>query len=137
MLANYERFKGGRKANVEVHGGASLEEVIVPIISLTKKPTAIDICFVNPIIILKGKAPATIIVYSNVPVHEPRLIVNDKVYMGEFCEDNKHVKFTMPELRRSKEWTADFYDGSQKLASDMEFHVQKNTQEQMLFKKLF
>lgn len=28
VLANYDRFKGGRKANVEVHGGASLEEVI-------------------------------------------------------------------------------------------------------------
>lgn len=35
-LANYDRFKGGRKANVEVHGGASLEEVAVPIVEITK-----------------------------------------------------------------------------------------------------
>ena len=34
-LANYDRFKGGRKANVEVHGGATLEELCVPIIELT------------------------------------------------------------------------------------------------------
>ena len=34
-LSDYGRFKGSRKANVEVHGGASLEEVIVPIITLT------------------------------------------------------------------------------------------------------
>jgi hypothetical protein len=35
VLANYDRFKGGRKASVEVHGGATLEEVTVPIIELT------------------------------------------------------------------------------------------------------
>ena len=34
-LANYDRFKGGRKASVEVHGGATLEEVSVPIIEIT------------------------------------------------------------------------------------------------------
>ncbi len=31
-FANYERFKGGRKAFVETHGGASLEEICVPVI---------------------------------------------------------------------------------------------------------
>ncbi len=134
VLANYERFKGGRKANVEVHGGATLEEVVVPIIVLSKQPTGIDICFVNPVIILKGKEPATIVLYSNVPLHAPRLIVNEIVYTGEFCEDNKHVKFIMPELKRTKDWTADFFDGDKKMASNMEFHVQKNTQEQSLFK---
>lgn len=135
ILANYDRFKGSRKANVEVHGGASLEEVIVPIISLTKKPADIDICFVNSVVTIKGKEPANIIVYSTLDLKEPKLIVNDKIYDGEFCEDSKHVKFTMPELKRTKDWLADFYDGSKKLASGMEFHIQKNTQEQELFKK--
>lgn len=35
ILANYDRFKGGRRANVEVHGGASLEEVLVPVIKIS------------------------------------------------------------------------------------------------------
>ncbi len=35
VLADYGRFRGSRKANVEVHGGASLEEVLVPVITLT------------------------------------------------------------------------------------------------------
>lgn len=29
VLANYDRFKGSRPANIEVHGGATLEEVVV------------------------------------------------------------------------------------------------------------
>lgn len=135
ILANYDRFKGGRKANVEVHGGASLEEVIIPIITLTKKTMDIDICFVNPIITLKGREPATIVVYANIPLSNPKLVVNEKVYQGEFCEDSKHAKFVMPELKRTKEWTADFYDGDKKLAEGLPFRVKKGTQEQMLFNK--
>lgn len=132
VLANYNRFKGGRKANVEVHGGASLEEVIIPIITLTKKPTDIDICFVDPVITLKGKAPATIVVYANIPLSAPKLVVNDKEYIGEFCEDKRHARFVMPELKRSKEWSADFYDGDKKLAEGLPFRVKKGTQEQIL-----
>ena len=62
------------------------------------------------------------------------MVVNEKVYDGVFCEDNKHVKFTMPEIKRTKDMNADFYDGEKKLATGMEFHVQRNTQEQVLFK---
>ncbi|MBR3747768.1 MAG: BREX-4 system phosphatase PglZ [Selenomonadaceae bacterium] len=32
VLANYDRFAGGRLASVEVHGGAALEEILVPVI---------------------------------------------------------------------------------------------------------
>ena len=32
ILTNYDRFAGGRLASVEVHGGATLEEVLVPVI---------------------------------------------------------------------------------------------------------
>lgn len=34
-IANYDYMKGGRTTGVEVHGGATLEEVVVPIIELT------------------------------------------------------------------------------------------------------
>ena len=39
VLANYERFKGSRAANLEVHGGATLEEVLVPVITLVRNLT--------------------------------------------------------------------------------------------------
>ena len=37
VLANYGRFKGSRKGDVEVHGGATLEEVFPLLKSLKKK----------------------------------------------------------------------------------------------------
>ena len=36
-LSNYDRFAGGRLASVEVHGGATLEEILVPIIEFSTK----------------------------------------------------------------------------------------------------
>ena len=34
VLAGYDRFRGGRAGDVEVHGGATLEEMVVPVIEL-------------------------------------------------------------------------------------------------------
>lgn len=42
VLANYDRFKGSRRAIIEVHGGASLEEVVVPVIRITLANEAIE-----------------------------------------------------------------------------------------------
>lgn len=36
IAANYDRFKGGRLDSVEVHGGATLEEILIPIIEIEK-----------------------------------------------------------------------------------------------------
>jgi hypothetical protein len=126
VLANYSRFRGGRKANVEVHGGASLEEVLVPIITLSRKPKNIEICFVNPLVELHGKEIATITLFSNIPLQQPRLFVNGNFYEGVFVGDQKHAKFEMPELKRSRDCMADVYDGDALLASGLSFRVQKS-----------
>ena len=45
VSANYDRFAGGRLSSVEVHGGATLEEILVPVIefSLQVEPVAVTI----------------------------------------------------------------------------------------------
>lgn len=125
VLANYSRFKGGRKANVEVHGGASLEEVLVPVIVLSRKPEDVQICFVDSEIQLHGKEVAAITVFSNIPLQHPRLLVNGHFYKGVFVGDHKHARFEMPELKRSRNHTADVYDGDKPLKLGLSFRVQK------------
>lgn len=132
VLANYSRFKGGRKASVEVHGGATLEEVLVPIITISRKPENIEICFVNPLVELHGKEVATITLFSNVPLQQPKLYVNGRFYEGAFVGDQKHAKFEMPELKRSRDCVADVYDGDKQLASKLPFRVQKNVAKDVL-----
>lgn len=126
VLANYSRFKGGRRANVEVHGGGTLEEVLVPVIILSRKPENVEICFVNPVIELHGKETAAITLFSNIPLQQPRLLVNGQFYEGAFAGDRKHAKFEMPEMKRSRNYIADIYDGDKKLVSGLPFRVQKN-----------
>lgn len=135
VLANYDRIKGCRKANVEVHGGASLEEVLVPVITLQCKPKELILKFINPTITIKAGDIASITLYSNIPLENPKLVVNEVTYQGHFEEDHQHIKFTMPELRRTKNWTAIVYDRDKRLADNLEFRVQKGTQENVLFKK--
>lgn len=48
VLANYDRFAGGRLASVEVHGGATLEEILVPVIEFSLQNADIEIKISEP-----------------------------------------------------------------------------------------
>ena len=43
VLANYDRFAGGRLDSVEVHGGATLEEILVPVIEFTLQGASVEV----------------------------------------------------------------------------------------------
>ena len=133
ILANYERFKGGRRANVEVHGGASLEEMLVPIIVITKRQAEIEINFTNPIITLKPHVVPELTIYSNIPIQEPNLCIDGKFYVGELVADNKHAKFKIPNLKKKGKYQATVYYGNKKISQPLEFEVKKLTYEVDLF----
>lgn len=129
ILANYERFKGGRRANVEVHGGASLEEVLVPVITLTRQPENIEICFVDSTIILHPREIPVLVLYSSIPLQKPRLKINDEFIEGEFVADAKHAKFELPKVKRKGIYFAEVYDGEQNMSVNLSFTAQKHTRE--------
>lgn len=133
ILANYERFKGGRKANVEVHGGATLEEMLIPIILITKLQADIEINFTNPTVILKLPNVPEITIYANIPLQEPRLCVNGEIYIGELGADNKHAKFKLTKIKRKGKYFADFYCGNKKFPAPLEFKVERQTREVEFF----
>lgn len=133
IIANYERFKGGRKANLEAHGGATLEEVVVPIITLYRKPDDVKYCFTDPVIKFKLGKDAQITLFCNVPMTSPKLLVNGILYDGTFVGDKKHATFTMPELKRAKEYSAELYEGDKKLGVNLTFSIERGTKEKILF----
>lgn len=131
VLANYDRFKGGRPANVEVHGGATLEEIVVPLITITPRPSEIEIAFVEDVVQFKGKEPITLTVFSNITFSDPILVVDvngtEHTYHGECVGDQRHARFALDDIKRSKKYSAAFFDGSKRLSSDLTFTVQKGT----------
>ena len=132
VLANYERFKGSRKADVETHGGASLEEVIVPVIILTAKPREQQMRFPETSVKCSAKDGSTILLYANPPLHEPRMVVDDNSYVGTFEGDKHNVRFTMPDIRRKGRYDAVIYDGTKKLAT-LPFETKRSTGTNELF----
>lgn len=126
VLANYSRFKGSRKASVEVHGGATLEEVLVPVIQFRMKPKDLHIDFESATITLHKKDPASIVLCSSIVLHKPRLVIRGLgEYEGQMDPNRKRAIFTMPEIKRSKTYTADAYDGETLLKEAMTFDVKK------------
>lgn len=115
VLANYERFKGSRKADVETHGGASLEEAVVPVIVLTLKPKEQQIFFPETAISCSPKEGSSIRLFANPPLKKPRMVVNGQSYEGKFDGDIHNVIFDMPEIRRKGHHEAEIYDGNIKV----------------------
>lgn len=116
VLANYERFKGSRKADVETHGGASLEETVVPVIILTLKPKEQHIFFAESVVSCSPKEGSSIRLFANPPLKKPRMVVNGHSYEGKFDGDKHNVIFDMPDIRRKGHHEAEIYDGNVKVA---------------------
>ena len=134
VLANYDRFSGSRPANVEVHGGATLEETVVPIIEVTQKPKNVDVHIegADKPILFHNKETVSIIVYSNIMLGTPKLVVKGISNPSLSCEcdctvfiNNSYYKFEIPEIKRSGKFTADLYDGEKLLCQGMIFETKK------------
>lgn len=131
VLANYDRFKGGRPANVEVHGGATLEETVIPVIEITLKPKDLDIHIIDGDKPIKfhNKEVVSVTVFSNIIIHSPKLVIKGSSFSCEYyCNniiDDKHYKFKISEIKRSGKFTADLYDGDKPIRKGMPFETKK------------
>ncbi len=121
-LSDYGRFRGGREANVEVHGGASLEEIVVPVITLTlKKQADVQIVVIRPDEIIADRYDGVTLKLYISDAEEPdsiSLVIEDRRYTG-LSEDGTHYTFELRDIKRAKTkpYTADIFDGSDLLGS--------------------
>lgn len=117
ILSDYGRFRGSRSANVEVHGGASLEEIVVPVITLTlKKQIGVQITVMHPndIIVVPHEGVTLKLYISEVECPDNlSLLLEDKTYQGK-VEDGTHFTFQLEHIKRAKTkpYTADVFDDS-------------------------
>jgi hypothetical protein len=110
VLADYGRFKGSRAANVEVHGGASLEEVVVPIIELSLKDDSITVKLVADVVTVDFRTGTEINLFFNSPVRDVSVVLNGKPYSASQIDAN-HYSVKLPDTKRAGEYPADVYAG--------------------------
>ena len=133
VLANYDRFKGGRKANIEVHGGATLEEVVVPIIEFTIIDDDIEISIVEDVITVSYRKKASIKLFSKTKLHNVTVKVDDEYYDAIEADNNMYI-VDMPKLKKSKKYNVDVFASNNLVASDLTFEIKKEiSQEKDLF----
>jgi hypothetical protein len=109
VLANYGRFKGSRKANVEVHGGASLEEVLVPIIEISLAKPNIKVQLTKATVYADYKTFAVLEIFSNVKLENVKVIIGTKPYTA-VKKDDYHYTVTT-DIKRAGKYQADIFDG--------------------------
>lgn len=135
VLANYDRFKGGRRANIEVHGGASLEEVVVPVIRITLANEAVE-CHVwgtpsdEVATITKSlDGPTFMPVYCSKASANLVLKIKDKTYPATRSETNP-LEFSVDLSIHHEIWPSSFtfeataFDGDNELTT-FGFKVQR------------
>lgn len=125
VLANYDRFKGGRKASVEVHGGATLEEVVIPIIEVELYDSKVDIRNTTLVTIASYRKDAEIILFSRSLLKSVTVKVLGKHYPSEAIGSNKH-KVVLSDIKRAGKYTADVFEGDN-LIGQVEFEVQRES----------
>ena len=137
-LANYDRLRGGRKANVEVHGGATLEEICVPIIELTYTDgrrevhlmpgdaEAVDFTDVLEIeVSFRKKAAIKIFMTAELP--DVSITIDGKSYEAEPL-GNGFYQVDMPDLRKPGTYSVDVYSGDNIIAEKLTLIVKREGQ---------
>lgn len=124
VLANYDRFKGGRKANVEVHGGATLEEIVVPIIEITKKPMDIEVSILDEVIKVSYRKKASFRLFSKTKLKNVSVCIDGKIYPAKEM-DNNIYKVDVPLLKKAKKYEVDVYTSGNQIASGLTFEIKK------------
>ena len=126
VLADYGRFKGSRAANVEVHGGASLEEVLVPIVSFTLSDTSISIKVIDSAVKADFKTGIFFTLFINKPVKKKLIIsYKGKKYEGVKVDDT-HYKVSIPDIIRAGVYDVDVLLDSD-LVSSLEIQVRSKS----------
>lgn len=135
VLANYDRFKGGRKASVEVHGGATLEEIVTPIIEFTYVSDEPEISIHSSLPIkISYKKKAEIELFSKTKLKDVSVCVKNKEirnfknkYYDAVLGENNLFKVMMPDVKKAGTYTLDVYSNSNPIVSELTFSVVKES----------
>jgi len=130
VLADYSRFRGGRAAQVEVHGGATLEEVLVPVIRLALLET-IDVKLMSETVTMALRKPPELELFCKTPNKRFSVVVAGQRYEARPVDDT-HRRATLSDVKKAGQYTAEIYEGEDLLAT-LPFTVQKGLQENELF----
>lgn len=124
VVAGYRRLKGGRKPSVEIHGGATLEEVGAPIIEITLKRDDIEVWAVEKNITAGFGIKAYFEIGSNTILKNVSIEIDGKM-LNALENSGKTFKFEVPKSIKAGDYSAKIYEGKNLIYSGVKFTVKK------------
>lgn len=126
VLANYDRFKGSRKANFEVHGGATLEEVAVPIIEIMQMQDSIEAFILedSKLFTLGAKEYPTIRIYVGTKSNNISIKIDNEFYDAFEIAENIY-KIELEHCTKKGKYSFDIQIGSSIIAVGQQFEIKK------------
>ena len=115
VIADYSRFEGSRIASVEAHGGATLEEVLVPVIELTLLGENKEVTLENDITEVSFNLIPTLVFFVTPDCENITASVDETFHMVEKLEKSK-FKIEMPDLKKGK-YTLNIFENQNRIAS--------------------
>ena len=125
VLANYDRFQGGRSSSVEVHGGASLEEVLVPVIQVRLINGTIELKNMTETAWASWDETPAIEIFCPAQLDTLALRFNGRVYLSTLMGENIH-RVVFDDFKRSGTYTADVLAGDD-LIGAVTFTIEKRS----------
>ena len=133
-MANYDRFKGSHINGVELHGGASIEEVVIPVITLQLQGITYEIELLTPVITVSFKDKGTIRFSSNVHLDHVQIRLEGTLLEAIPDGTNTFKVALTQKLKANKDYCFDVLENGDEIKSGLTFHVQSRMgQEKDLF----
>ena len=127
ILAGYDRFDGSRPAAVETHGGATLEEVVVPVIRITMDNTVWEFKVMNDDnkVMFSYRTQPVLIIWSKNELSNLSVKVNGKMYVGYPDSDKKTFRFELDRPEKTCDCSADIYVSCNCVKQGLEFKLER------------
>lgn len=126
VLADYNSIKGGRKGKVEMHGGATIEEVTVPIIEIVANTIDLEIVVDDKPIKVSFKTPAILCFFASSKLKKVTVIIEGKEYKAT-SEDGQRFAVVLDDIKKPKKYSFDVYSNGELISSGKEFIIEKES----------
>ena len=127
ILAGYDRFDGSRPSAVETHGGATLEEVVVPVIRITMNKTVWEFKVMNDgnRVMFSYKTQPVLVIWSKNELSNLSVKLNGKMYVGKPDADKKTFRFDLEKPEKACDCSADIYVSSNCVKQGVKFKLER------------
>ena len=112
-----------------MHGGATLEEVVVPIIEITKFAEDIEVSIIEKVITVSFRKKAAIRLFSKTKLQNVAVLIDGKYYDAKEQDNNMYL-VDMPQLKKAKRYSVDVYASNNLIATGLSFEIKKESSQE-------